>query len=295
MVFVRVVKGRAYFKRFQVQFRRRREGKTDYNLRRQLVSQDKTKFNVPKYRFVVRISRKNVICQIISAKLDHDEVLCVAQSNELPRYGIPVGLKNYSACYCTGLLLARRLLTKLGIASIFPGVEKVTGEYLDEDEFDMERRPFKCYLDIGLKRSTTGARVFAAMKGAVDGGLHIPHSPKRFYGYDKESDSLDAAELRKRILGGHVAEYMNMLKDEDEEAYKARFSAFLKNGITPDKIEAMYLNAHERIRENPNLPKTDAEKKSHKSSQKKPKLSLAQRKANLTHRKIALLKEKMKN
>eukprot|EP00766_Chilomastix_caulleryi_P005569 gnl/Chilomastix_caulleri/7125.p1 GENE.gnl/Chilomastix_caulleri/7125~~gnl/Chilomastix_caulleri/7125.p1 ORF type:complete len:116 (+),score=36.30 gnl/Chilomastix_caulleri/7125:51-398(+) len=88
MVFVRVIKGRAYFKRFQVQFRRRREGKTDYNLRKQLVSQDKTKFNIPKYRFVVRISRKNVICQIISAKLDHDEVLCCAQSNELPRYGI---------------------------------------------------------------------------------------------------------------------------------------------------------------------------------------------------------------
>ena len=281
-----------------MQFKRRREGRTDYNLRKQLVSQDKTKFNVPKYRFVVRISRKNVICQVISSKLDHDEVLCVAQSNELTRYGIPVGLKNYSACYCTGLLLARRLLTKLGIATIFPGVEKVTGEYEDIEDADLERRPFKCYLDIGLKRSTTGARVFAAMKGAVDGGIYIPHSPKRFFGYDKESDSLDASALRNRILGGHIAEYMNSLKEEDEELYKTRFSAFLRNGITPDKIEAMYLSAHERIRENPNLPKPEAEKKETKSFTPKPlkkKLSLSQRKANLAHRKIALIKEKMKN
>eukprot|EP00766_Chilomastix_caulleryi_P000410 gnl/Chilomastix_caulleri/14.p1 GENE.gnl/Chilomastix_caulleri/14~~gnl/Chilomastix_caulleri/14.p1 ORF type:complete len:259 (-),score=100.80 gnl/Chilomastix_caulleri/14:139-915(-) len=255
MVFVRVIKGRAYFKRFQVQFRRRREGKTDYNLRKQLVSQDKTKFNIPKYRFVVRISRKNVICQIISAKLDHDEVLCCAQSNELPRYGIPVGLKNYAACYCTGLLLARRLLNKLGIDSIFSGVEKVTGEFLDIEEAEMERRPFRCNLDIGLKRSTTGARVFAAMKGAVDGGIYIPHNPKRFFGYNKETKSLDAAALRKRILGGHVADYMNELKEDNEDNYKTRFSAFLRHGITPEKVEAMYLNAHIKIRENPNVKK----------------------------------------
>eukprot|EP00766_Chilomastix_caulleryi_P006136 gnl/Chilomastix_caulleri/807.p1 GENE.gnl/Chilomastix_caulleri/807~~gnl/Chilomastix_caulleri/807.p1 ORF type:complete len:265 (+),score=101.02 gnl/Chilomastix_caulleri/807:52-846(+) len=260
MVFVRVIKGRAYFKRFQVQFRRRREGKTDYNLRKQLVSQDKTKFNIPKYRFVVRISRKNVICQIISAKLDHDEVLCCAQSNELPRYGIPVGLKNYAACYCTGLLLARRLLNKLGIDSIFSGVEKVTGEFLDIEEAEMERRPFRCNLDIGLKRSTTGARVFAAMKGAVDGGIYIPHNPKRFFGYNKETKSLDAAALRKRILGGHVADYMNELKEDNEDNYKTRFSAFLRHGITPEKVEAMYLNAHIKIRENPNVKKPETRK-----------------------------------
>ena len=34
---------------------------------------------------------------------------------------------------------------------------------------------FRCYLDVGLMRTTTGARVFGAMKGTVDGGLNIPH------------------------------------------------------------------------------------------------------------------------
>ena len=49
--FVKLVKNKAYFKRFQVKFRRRREGKTDYFARKRLVVQDKNKYNTPKYRY----------------------------------------------------------------------------------------------------------------------------------------------------------------------------------------------------------------------------------------------------
>nr|P19949.2 RecName: Full=Large ribosomal subunit protein uL18; AltName: Full=60S ribosomal protein L5 [Oryctolagus cuniculus] len=45
--FVKVVKNKAYFKRYQVKFRRRREGKTDYYARKRLVIQDKNKYNTP--------------------------------------------------------------------------------------------------------------------------------------------------------------------------------------------------------------------------------------------------------
>lgn len=38
-----------------------------------------------------------------------------ACSSELPRYGLKVGLTNYAAAYCTGLLVARRMLNKLGL------------------------------------------------------------------------------------------------------------------------------------------------------------------------------------
>jgi len=38
-------------------------------------------------------------------------------------------------------------------------------------------------LDVGLVRTTCGNRVFGALKGACDGGLHIPHSTKRFPGF----------------------------------------------------------------------------------------------------------------
>jgi hypothetical protein len=78
-------------------------------------------------------------------------------------------------------------------------------------------RPFKCYLDVGLKRTSTGSRVFGAMKGASDGGIFIPHSDKRFPGYDPESKELDAEVLKKYIYGGHIAEYMESLEEEDDE------------------------------------------------------------------------------
>lgn len=39
MPFVKLVKNKAYFKRYQVKFRRRREGKTDYYARTRLTIQ----------------------------------------------------------------------------------------------------------------------------------------------------------------------------------------------------------------------------------------------------------------
>ena len=56
--FVKVQKNKAYFKRYQPKFKRRREGKTDYYARKRLCVQDKNKYNTPKYRLVVRITNK---------------------------------------------------------------------------------------------------------------------------------------------------------------------------------------------------------------------------------------------
>lgn len=36
-----------------------------------------------------------------------------------------VGLKNYAAAYCTGLLIARRVLNKLGLDEAYEGVTEV--------------------------------------------------------------------------------------------------------------------------------------------------------------------------
>lgn len=47
-------------------------------------------------------------------------------------------------------------------------------------------------------------------QGALDGGLDIPHSEKRFAGFNKDGKSLDADVHRKYIYGGHVASYMNV-------------------------------------------------------------------------------------
>ncbi|ELK25888.1 60S ribosomal protein L5-B [Myotis davidii] len=108
MGFVKVVKNKAYFKQYQVKFRRRREGKTDYYARKRLVIQDKNKYNTPKYRMIVRVTNRDIICQIAYARIEGDMIVCAAYAHELPKYGVKVGLTNYAAAYCTGLLLARR-------------------------------------------------------------------------------------------------------------------------------------------------------------------------------------------
>lgn len=50
-----------------------------------------------------------IVLQIAYAKIEGDMIVCAAYSHELPKYGISVGLTNYAAAYCTGLLLARRV------------------------------------------------------------------------------------------------------------------------------------------------------------------------------------------
>merc|ERR1739845_131904 len=87
-----VVKNKAYFKRYQVKFRRRREGKTDYYARKRLVIQDKNKYNSPKYRMIVRFSNTDVTCQIAYARLEGDVIVSAAYSHELPRLGSRLGL-----------------------------------------------------------------------------------------------------------------------------------------------------------------------------------------------------------
>merc|ERR1712224_402203 len=98
----------------------------------------------------------------------------------LPGFGLKFGLTNYAAAYCTGLLIARRVLTKLGLADTYKGLAEASGEDYMVEEADDGPRPFFCLLDVGLKRTSTGSKVFAALKGALDGGLDIPHSEKRY-------------------------------------------------------------------------------------------------------------------
>jgi large subunit ribosomal protein L5e len=217
--------------------------------------------------------------------------MAVAYSHELKRYGITHGLTNWAAAYCTGLLVARRVLKKLNIDESFAGVEEADGEYKLTEAAEVEgeeRRPFKCFLDVGLVRTSTGARIFGALKGASDGGLYIPHSQKRFPGYDIETKELDAETLRKYIFGGHVAEYMETLADDDEERYKSQFQGYLDDDKDAEALEEMYSEAHSQIREDPNKKDEDeGEKKTREQwkaeSQKyrSKKLTLDQRRENV--------------
>lgn len=107
----------------------------------------------------------------------------------------------------------------------YAGNDKIDGEKYDvSEEPSDERRPFKAVLDTGLKRTTTGSRVFGALKGAVDAGIYVPHSVKRFPGYHKaeedgEEDGYEASEHRDRIFGVHIDIYMKEKKEESADAY----------------------------------------------------------------------------
>jgi large subunit ribosomal protein L5e len=256
MVFIKVYKTKAYFKRFQTRFRRRREGKTDYYARKRLIIQDKNKYNSHKYRFVPRITNSKVVCQVIYATIQGDRVLCHAQSTELKKYGLTAGLTNYATCYATGLLCARRLLHTTGLDKLYAGAKAINGENYDveKEATGKDKRPFKAFMDVGLVRATTGNRIFGCLKGAVDGGLHIPHSNKRFPGFKKEGDkeTYNAKVHRSRIFGEHISAYMKKIKGE-AETYKKQFRIWdecLKKANV-ESVDKLYAKIHDEIKKNP--------------------------------------------
>jgi len=297
--FVKVVKNKSYFSRFQTKYRRRREGKTDYRQRKRLCCQDKSKYQSPKYRFVVRFTNKQVICQIAYAMIDGDRVMCQANSTELERYGLKVGLKNYAAAYCTGLLCARRLLKSLGLDETYEGNTEIDGEVVSTDyegkqfyveEVNDDKKPFRCLLDVGTRATTTGARMFGALKGAADGGLDIPHSNKRFPGYDRDTKKYDAEMHKERIFGGHVGEYMEYLEEEDNQKYKTQFASYLAEDLNADALEELYESVHEAIREDPTAAAKVAFS-ADKSFKRKVKFTHAERKAAVQAKKDAKMAE----
>jgi len=179
----------------------------------------------------------------------------------------------------------------MGIADKYEGQKEPNGEMSLTEAVNGAARPFKCFLDVGLKRTTTGSRVFGAMKGASDGGLFIPHNEKRFPGYDPESKSLDAEVLKKYIYGGHVAEYMESLEEEDDERFKKQFAKYLEDSIGSEDIEEMYTNAYAAIREDPVFKPTEKEKnwKAEALKHRNPRLNHEQRQVRIKE-KIALFK-----
>ena len=189
----------AHGSRYKLAFKRRREGKTDYRARLNLIGLDKS-------RLVVRITNQHTIAQIINVKVNGDETVVSAHSNELKKMGWLGSGKNTSAAYLTGFLLGKKALAAGFTAAV---------------------------LDIGLKSSTRGARIFATLKGAVDAGLEVPYS-----------DIILPAD--ERIRGEHVAAYAESLSDEEVEK---RFSQYIKNGLSPKDLPDHFDSIKQKIEE----------------------------------------------
>lgn len=127
--------------RYRVNFRRRREGRTDYRQRQRLL-----RGRVP--RAVVRLSLKNANVQFITYDEKGDKVVAAATSRELSKLGWTGSTGNLPAAYLTGYLAGKRASQN--------GVEEAV-------------------LDIGLKGPAKGSAIFAALKGMLDAGIDIPH------------------------------------------------------------------------------------------------------------------------
>lgn len=217
-------------------------------------------------------------------------MICAAYAHELPRYGLKTGLTNYAAGYCVGLLVARRLLQQFKLDKDYEGNVEASGEDYNVEHEGEGPKPFSCLLDIGLARTTTGAKVFGVLKGALDGGLDIPHSEKRFVGYDRESKALEPEALKKYIFGGHVAEYMEHLKEEDGDKYGQHFARLVKEGLEAGDLEDLYRKVHSAIRADPAAKPNDHTKPDGAPDRfQTPKLTYDERKERLRQRMASMM------
>ena len=172
-------------KTYTVQYRRKREGKTNYKKRLRLLLS-----GTP--RLVIRRSLRNITAQVIQFSQKGDVVLVTATSKELPSLGWGYGTSNCPAAYLTGLLLAKKAKEK-----------KIT----------------ELIVDAGLYPSTPQSRIYAVVKGCVEGGIQVP--------CDKEVLPSD-----DRVLGRHIAGYGQSLQTK-KDLYQKQFSSYLANNKNP--------------------------------------------------------------
>jgi large subunit ribosomal protein L18 len=157
---------------YRVQFRRRREGKTDYQSRRALVTS-----RLP--RLVTRASLRHINVQVVEATPTGDRVLTSANSQELRKYGWQTACGNTPSAYLTGLLC--------GVRAAGKGVKKAVA-------------------DIGLHQPTKGARIFASLKGFVDAGVEVPHSAEKLPD-EKRVRGQHIADYAKGLVSSNPQQY----------------------------------------------------------------------------------------
>ncbi|RLI08922.1 50S ribosomal protein L18 [Candidatus Bathyarchaeota archaeon] len=187
--------------RYNVPFRRRREGKTNYKRRYKLLLS-----GLP--RLVARRTLRHTIAQIVEARVEGDHILVSAHSRQLVRdFGWKGYCGNTPAAYLTGLLCGLR------------GARAGVG---------------KAILDIGLQAPVRGGRVFAVVKGVIDGGVEVPCDP-------------EVLPDEGRLRGVHIAEYARALAEKDPQAYERRFSRYLARGLRPEDLPQHFDEVRSRI------------------------------------------------
>ncbi len=124
---------------YEVPMRRRREGRTDYQKRLELLKSGE-------HRAVVRISNKHATVQIVSYTPEGDETVVSAVSQQLEDLGWSNNTGNLTAAYLTGYLVGAKALAD-GINSAVP--------------------------DMGVRDQQYASRAYAALQGVRDSGVDM--------------------------------------------------------------------------------------------------------------------------
>jgi len=242
---------------YRVAFRRRREGKTDYQQRRSLVLS-----GLP--RMVIRGSSRNISVQLIKAEVGGDKVVVSAHSNELTKkFGWRGGRGNLSTAYLTGFLC--------GYKATASGMEEAV-------------------LDLGVHAPTKGSRVFAALKGILDASVKIPHDEnklpdeKRVKGqhiseYAKELSSTPdlyqkrfAEQLSRGLRPEEITEHFSLVKQKISAALqKVEVPKEKAAGEKPSKEEVKKKKLRKRVvaAEKPAKPRVKKRKEPEKMEEEK--------------------------
>jgi len=181
--------------KYRVPFKRRLKGQTNYRRRLRLLLSGKP-------RLVVRKSLRYIRAQIIEFHPRGDRVLVSASSQELKKFGWKGSALNIPSSYLVGLLIGKRALKK---------------------------RIKSAVLDIGVQKSIKGSRIYALLKGVMDAGLKVPHSP-------------DVLPPEDRIKGEHIVKYAKELKEGNKERYRIQFSR-----TNPEELPRMFEEVKSKI------------------------------------------------
>lgn len=100
----------------------------------------------------------------------------------------------------------------------------------------------------------------------------------------EDGEQFEASVTQKYIFAGHVGDYMDKLKEEDEDAYNKHFSRFIANGINSENLEEKWKEVHAAIRNDPTAaPKRTDAKKTHKYKNR-GKMSCSERRDHVVNK-----------
>ena len=174
---------------FTVPFRRKREGRTHYKKRLKLLMSNQ-------HRFVVRKSLNGMQVSIVDYNAQGDKILFTVDSKALTKLGWKGANGNLPSAYLIGMLAGKKAIEN--------GIKEAI-------------------LDVGFNDSVKGSRLYAALAGAVEAGLIIPHDP-------------EVLPPKDRVSGEHIAKYAQSLKN-DKTRYNLQFSNYIKKGFNPESMQ----------------------------------------------------------